>query len=181
MKISSDKLKARVKAAGVTAEQLGASIARVGLPADRAASAIRNWMGGSDHPRCKPADVRALSQALGCQPKDIARFVCVSRFVRSSPRKSDLMVDMIRGKSYAQAESLLSFTNRRAAVFVLKALKSACEQARESDADTTALVVAEARIDQGPIIKRFQPKDRGRAHAIEKITSHIVVGLEEVA
>lgn len=181
MKISSDKLKARVKGAGLSAEQLGEAVARPGLPRSASASAVRNWMSGRDHPRCKPQDVQRLADALGCERKDLVTYRCESRFVRSSPRKSGLIVEMIRGKSYAEAESLLTFTSRRAAVFVLKALKAAHKQAEDGGADTSALSVCEARVSQGPIIKRFQPKDRGRAHAIEKITSHIVVAVEERA
>ena len=47
------------------------------------------------------------------------------------------------------------------------------------DVSTDRLIIAESRVDEGLIIKRFRPKDRGRAHAIQKKTSHIVIGVEE--
>ena len=58
-------------------------------------------------------------------------------------------------------------------------LTSAIANANEKEADVEKLFVAEARVDDGPVMKRFQPKDRGRAHPILKRTSHIVVAVAE--
>lgn len=181
MKINSQKLKEKAQAAGVGAKDLAQAVARPGLPERRAVAAVANWMAGREQPRAKTQDVASLAQALGCQPKDLVRFVSTAKFVRSSPRKSKLLTDLIRGKRVVEAFDLLKFNNRRAAVFVHKALNAAVADAEQANVDTDLLVVSESRVDCGPVIKRFQPKDRGRAHQILKRTSHIVVGVEEVA
>ncbi|TVQ33326.1 MAG: 50S ribosomal protein L22 [Phycisphaeraceae bacterium] len=144
-------------------------------------AAIRNWLQWRGHPRPKVQDINALAEALGCEPKDFARFVSISRFQRSSPRKAQLIADLIRGRSVDEAITMLSYNKRRAATQVMKTLKTAIADAELADADVGALIVAESRIDKGVIIKRFQPKDRGRAHPIQKRTSHIIVGVEEAA
>ncbi|MEX0742221.1 MAG: 50S ribosomal protein L22 [Phycisphaeraceae bacterium] len=102
------------------------------------------------------------------------------RFARISSRKARLVVDMIRGKSWAEARTLLRFSKKRAAVMVLKALDAAAANAEnEGELDRRALQVTEARVDEGPTMKRWQPKDRGRAFPIFKRTSHIVVSVDE--
>jgi large subunit ribosomal protein L22 len=101
------------------------------------------------------------------------------RFCRVAPRKARLVVDMIRGMTCDQAVETLRFTNKRAAFLVQRILQSAMANANEKEAKMNRLFVSEARVDGGPIIKRFQPKDRGRAHAIQKKTSHIVIGVDE--
>jgi large subunit ribosomal protein L22 len=57
-------------------------------------------------------------------------------------------------------------------------LKSAIANAEQASADVSRLVVVESRVDEGPTIKRFQQKDRGRAHPIMKRTSHIIVAVD---
>jgi large subunit ribosomal protein L22 len=106
-------------------------------------------------------------------------FVSKYKYARISPRKARLVADMIRGKSLDEALNLLTFSKRRGAVFVKKTLQAAVADAEEQDADVTTLFVSESRVDEGPTIKRWQPKDRGRAHPINKRTSHIVIGVEE--
>ncbi|MBX3375451.1 MAG: 50S ribosomal protein L22 [Phycisphaeraceae bacterium] len=138
-------------------------------------------MKGRDHPRCKAADIAKLAAAVGAAPKDIARFVSEVRHHRGSPRKAKLLVDLVRGKSVDEALNLLTFTTKRAAVNVKKALNAAIADAERAEADVTALYIVESRVDDGGMIKRFQPKDRGRAHPIEKRLSHITIGLEEKA
>lgn len=103
------------------------------------------------------------------------------RFARIAPRKARLVADMIRGMSADQAVETLKHTNKRAAFLVHRVLASAMANANEQEAKMNRLYVAEARVDGGPIIKRFQPKDRGRAHPIQKKTSHIVIGVAERA
>jgi large subunit ribosomal protein L22 len=170
-----------VREQGVDRDALIQAVERDGLRKKRAQSAVSNWLTGRDHPRCTAKDIAAMANVLGVAPKDIARFTSTAKYVRSSPRKSALLADLIRDKPIVQAINDLSFSKRRAAKFVLKALEAAQADAESADADVNALVVAESRVDEGPTIKRFQPKDRGRAHPIMKRTSHIVVGLEEVA
>ncbi len=101
------------------------------------------------------------------------------RFARISSRKVRLMADMIRGREVQDATNILKFSPNRAAVFVSKVLASAVANASEAEADVEVLYVSEARVDQGPSMKRLRPKDRGRAHLITKRTSHIVVVVEQ--
>jgi ribosomal protein L22 len=75
----------------------------------------------------------------------------------------------------------LTFTTKRAAVNIKKALSAAIADAEQAEADVTALFVAESRVDGAGMMKRFQPKDRGRAHPIEKRFSNITVAVEERA
>ncbi|RMH13910.1 MAG: 50S ribosomal protein L22 [Planctomycetota bacterium] len=101
------------------------------------------------------------------------------RHHRGSPRKARLVADMIRGKSFRDADEILAFSTKRAAVNVRKALNAAMRDAETFGVDESDLIVSESRVDEGPHIKRFRPKDRGRAHPILKRTSHITVGVEE--
>lgn len=101
------------------------------------------------------------------------------RYARISERKARLVADLIRGLPANEAVQVLEFTHKRAAVMVNRVLQSAMASANEQEANMGRLVVSEARVDPGPIIKRFRPKDRGRAHAIQKKTSHIVVSVDE--
>ncbi len=89
------------------------------------------------------------------------------------------MADMVRGMQVQEALNVLKFSPQRAAGMVSKVLTSAIANANENEADLNRLVVSETRVDEGPTMKRFQPKDRGRAHPINKRTSHIVVVVEE--
>ncbi len=101
------------------------------------------------------------------------------RFARIAPRKAKLVVDLVRGMDAGQALDLLKFTNKRAAVFVDKILRAAIASADEAAADTNELFISEARVDQGPTLKRGRAKDRGRYHVILKRTSHITVVVEQ--
>ncbi len=101
------------------------------------------------------------------------------KYARMSARKVRLIADMIRGLGVQKALNVLKFTPNRAAGLISKTLTSAIANANEAEADVDELYVAEARVDDGPVMKRWQPKDRGRAHAILKRTSHIVVVVDE--
>jgi len=100
-------------------------------------------------------------------------------YARISERKARLVLDMIRGLDCDQAVQALSFTHKRAAYMVNRVLKSAMANANEQEATMNKLFVSAARADPGPIIKRWRPKDRGRAHPIQKRTSHIVISVDE--
>jgi large subunit ribosomal protein L22 len=181
MKLRGSALKTISEAKGVSREQLAAAIERVNVKGDKAMSAINNWFNDRDHPRARAEDVRKLAAALGVAPKDICRFTTNLRNHRGSPRKAKLLVDMIRGKKVDVALNMLTFTTKSAAINVKKALNAAIADAEQADADVTQLVVVESRVDEGPRMKRFQPKDRGRAHSIIKRFSHITIGVEEKA
>jgi len=101
------------------------------------------------------------------------------RFARISPRKARLVADMIRDQHVNDAQDILRFTHKKASQLIDKVLKSAIANADEDEADVRSLYVSEARIDQGPYFRRWRPKDRGRAHPIQKRMSHITVVVEE--
>jgi len=102
----------------------------------------------------------------------------IHRGARIAPRKVQLVVDLIRGKRIEEADTILRLSKKRAAVYVRQALTAARANADRAEADVRKLVVVDARVDTGPTMKRFQPKDRGRAHQILKRTSHITVAVD---
>ena len=106
-------------------------------------------------------------------------FKATHRFARIAPRKARLILDLIRGRDVEDALALLKFSKKRAAVLVDKVVRSAVANAGEQEADTGSLFVKDAWADPGPTIKRFQPKDRGKAYSIHKRTSHLVVELDQ--
>ncbi len=91
------------------------------------------------------------------------------------------MLDLIRGLPADEALTVLQFTNRRAAGPVAKVLTSAIANAEHNNAlDVDQLYVAEAHAGEGPVLKRYRARARGRVGRIEKKTSHIVVGVAEL-
>ncbi len=103
-----------------------------------------------------------------------------ARHIRQSPYKVRRVLDLIRGLPVDQARTTLQFTNRRAAETVAKVLDSAVANAEHNNAlDVDQLYVAEAYAGEGPTLKRFRARARGRAGRIDKRTSHIVVGVAE--
>jgi large subunit ribosomal protein L22 len=107
-------------------------------------------------------------------------FTAKHRYARISPRKARLLMDLIRGRQVDDALTLLRFSKKRASVMVEKVVRSAVANATEQDVapKRSALVVSAAWVDEGPTIKRFQPKDRGKAYSIKKRTSHLVVEVD---
>ncbi len=104
----------------------------------------------------------------------------IARFVRISPRKARAVVDLIRGKSYPEALTILSFTPRRAAGIVEKVVRSAGANAENNfSLNPREMLVSEVMVDQGPTMKRVMPRARGMADRIRKRTSHITVVLRE--
>jgi large subunit ribosomal protein L22 len=103
------------------------------------------------------------------------------RFARISPRKARLVMDLVRGRDVDDAISLLKFSKQRASIMVEKVIRSAVANHAEQSAAASrnTLYVAKAWVDPGPVIKRFQPKDRGKAYPINKRTSHLVVAIDE--
>ncbi|CAN5891659.1 50S ribosomal protein L22 [soil metagenome] len=100
--------------------------------------------------------------------------------LRSTPQKTRLVADLIRGKEVVEAENILRFTPRRAAKPILKLLQSAKANAvNNHDMFEDTLVVSKIMVDEGPVLKRFLPRARGRADLLRKRTSHITIILEE--
>ena len=105
----------------------------------------------------------------------------ISRFVRQSPRKMRLVVDLIRGKSVGEAYALLQYSKKRAAESIDKTLRSAVANARNKADEAGAMVdvdelfVKEAYVNEGPRLKRWRAAAQGRAAPIEHPTSHVVI------
>ena len=100
----------------------------------------------------------------------------VARYVRVSPRKARLVVDLIRGKKIDDARAILKFSPRAAAEVVEKVLNSAVANAeRNLHLRSEDLIVGSTFVDEGPTLKRIRPRAMGRAFRINKRTSHITV------
>ena len=108
-------------------------------------------------------------------------FTAKHRFARIAPRKARLIMDLIRGRDVDDAIAMLKFSKQRASGMVEKVIRSAVANANEQETANirNTLFVAKAWADPGPIIKRFQPKDRGKAYPINKRTSHLVVTIDQ--
>jgi ribosomal protein L22 len=105
----------------------------------------------------------------------------VAKWVRTSPRKARLVVDHIRGRSVPEARTVLAFTPRAAAREIEKVLSSAVANAEANhDLVGDELVVSAAYVDEGPVLKRWRARARGRAARIHKPTCHITVKLTPV-
>lgn len=100
----------------------------------------------------------------------------VARFVRVSPRKARIVIDLIRGKSVPAAREILQFTNRAIAETVEKTLNSAVANAESNQhVRADSLIVKAAFADEGPTLKRIRPRAKGSASPIRKRTSHITI------
>ena len=106
----------------------------------------------------------------------------VAKYVHVSPRKARQVTDLIRKRSVPEARTILSFTARAAAVDVEKVLRSAVANAESNPVlhwNGDDLVVAAAFVDEGPTIKRWRPRARGRVARIFKRTCHITIELSQ--
>ena len=102
------------------------------------------------------------------------------RYARISPRKVQIVCDLIRGKSVAQANAILMGTPKAASELLLKLLKSAASNAENNhQMDPEKLYVSQVFACPGPIIKRMMPRAQGRAYRINKRTSHITIAVAE--
>ena len=106
-------------------------------------------------------------------------FVSKWRFARITARKARLLTDLIRNKPVGVALDLLKFNKKRGAIMVAKVLKSAVANADTQEADLENLYVSKSFCDDGPIMKRFMPKDRGKSFSIFKRMCHITVEVDE--
>jgi len=105
----------------------------------------------------------------------------VTRLVRVSPQKLNLLAQLIRGKKVDRALADLTFSRKRVAKDVKKTLESAIANAENNHAlDVDALVVAEAYVGKNLVLKRVRPRARGRAGRIEKPFAQITVILRQV-
>jgi large subunit ribosomal protein L22 len=107
-----------------------------------------------------------------------AEVQAVAKWVHMSPRKARLVVEHIRGRTVPEARTVLAFTQRAAAREIEKVLRSAVANAEANhNLDGDELVVSAAFVDEGPVMKRWRARARGRAARIRKPTCHITVRL----
>ncbi len=104
-----------------------------------------------------------------------------ARYLRCSPQKARLVVDLIRGANAGQAISILRATNKRIAPTVEKVLRSAIANAenRSADVDVDKLVVTEAYANDGPRQKRIRPAPMGRAYRYQRRSVHIAITVSD--
>jgi large subunit ribosomal protein L22 len=104
-----------------------------------------------------------------------------ARYIRCSPQKARLVVDLIRGRNAGQALTILQSTNKRIAPGVEKVLRAAIANARNkaTEVDVDKLTVIEAYVNEGPRTKRIRPAPMGRAYRYQRRMSHIVVKVSE--
>jgi large subunit ribosomal protein L22 len=99
----------------------------------------------------------------------------IARYVRVSPRKARMVIDLIRGKEVPRAQEILKFSDRNVAEVVEKCLNSAVANAGRDGVKPENLFVTRTYADEGPTLKRFRPRAKGSASRINKRTCHITV------
>ena len=103
-----------------------------------------------------------------------------SKYIRISPTKVDVIIAKIRGKSYKEALQILKYLPQKAGAVVWQTLYSAVSNATNNfDLQKDNLIISEAFVNQGPILKRMRPRAQGRAFAIQKKMSHITIRVSE--
>src|SRR5918995_4315288 len=116
--------------------------------------------------------------AMSVVPEERQEVRSTAKWVRISPRKARLVTDHIRGRSVPEARTVLAFTTRAAAREIEKVLKSAVANAEANHGlFGDDLRVSAAYVDEGPTIKRWRARARGRAARIHKRTCHITIKL----
>ena len=104
----------------------------------------------------------------------------VSKYLRVSPYKARLVADLVRGKMVRDALTLLKYTPKKGGRFITQTLRSAVANAENTGSiDVDTLYIKTILVDEGPTLKRFQPRSMGRANRILKRTSHVTVVLDE--
>lgn len=103
----------------------------------------------------------------------------IKKYIRSTPRKMRLVIDMIRGKNAAEAFSILRFSTKHAARDAEKVLRSAIgnltDKSEGNTKDPEEIFVKTAFVDPGPTIKRIQPAPMGRAYRVRKRMNHLTI------
>jgi large subunit ribosomal protein L22 len=103
-----------------------------------------------------------------------------SKYIRISPTKVQKILAQIRGKSYKEALQILKFLPQKAGSVVWQTLYSAVSNATHNfELEKEKLIISEAFVNQGPIMKRMQPRAKGKAFKIEKKMSHITISVCE--
>ena len=125
---------------------------------------------------------RSKAKALVRAENKDRRPKAIAKYIRISPSKVQIVLDLSRGQSYKDAVAILKTSAKSAAEPILKCMNSAAANAEVNlGMNKDVLYVAECYADQGPTLKRMQPVSRGRGYRILKRTSHITVILDERA
>src|SRR5512135_1948088 len=104
----------------------------------------------------------------------------ILKYARITPRKARRVVDLVRGKKAGDALIALRFMPYRGSAFIEKILKSAMSNAEQKKVvNPEEMVIEKAYVDQGPVMKRMEPRSMGRANVIRKRSSHITLILSE--
>lgn len=103
----------------------------------------------------------------------------IYKYARLTPMKARRVVDLIRGKKAGEALTALKFMPYRGAKLVAKVLRSAMANAEQKNADAENMKISKIHVDDGPRIKRMEPRAMGRANVIKKKMSHITVHLSD--
>ncbi len=102
-------------------------------------------------------------------------------YLHIAPRKVRLIADLIRKKTVKEAENILNFTPRRAALPITKLIKSAVANAKNTlGLDGSNLYISKITVDEGPKMKKWMPRARGSPSMIQKKNSHITLVLDEI-
>ncbi len=110
----------------------------------------------------------------------MAKAIASVKLQRVSPRKARLVAALFRNKEATEAIAILQNTNKKSSILFLKLLNSAIANAVNNHGmNAEKLVVTEVTVNDGPTLKRFQPRSQGRAYPILKRTSHLEIQLEE--
>ncbi len=103
----------------------------------------------------------------------------IKKYLRGSPRKMRLVIDMIRGKTAAEAFDILKFSTKKSASYAEQVLRSALSNLSNKEdgisLDYEDVIVKSAYVDQGPTLKRIKPAPMGRAYRIRKRTNHLTL------
>ena len=111
---------------------------------------------------------------------EVRKRTAVLRMARISPQKARLVADQVRGLSAERAVNLLKFSDKKAAALIKKLVESAIANAENNaGADIDELRIAKITVDEGPLLKRFMARAKGRGTRILKRTSHITVVVGE--
>ena len=104
-----------------------------------------------------------------------------SKYIRISPTKVNVIISKIRGKTYKEALQILKYLPQKSGAIVWQTLYSAVSNATNNfDLEKEKLIITEAYVNQGPILKRIRPRAQGRAFSIQKKMSHVTIKVAEL-
>lgn len=115
-------------------------------------------------------------------PQDAPRARASAKHIRTAPQKMRIVADLVRGMPVVEARRILDFSPKASAATIRKALDSAVANSENGELGLTAeeLYVDRIHVDEGPMLKRWMPRARGRATRIRKRTSHLTVEVAEI-